>query len=66
MKRGFVKPVAPRPPSAVQIVELIEVEFTLGTGVDESDPCRRVVQYWSKDGVLLATLDDWAKQQETV
>ena len=39
-----------------KLVEVIETEIVRGKGID-TDPCRAVVQYWSKDGELLAERD---------
>lgn len=39
-----------------KIIEVIETDVCRGEGTD-LDPCRRVKQYWSKDGELLAEKD---------
>lgn len=43
-------------------VELLQVIRTTllrnGSGKTSDDPVRRVIQYWSLDGELLATVDD--------
>lgn len=44
----------------VEIIEVIRVSLTAGTGVDENDPLRPAFQYWSKDGELLAQSDPYA------
>lgn len=44
------------PPTARRI-EVIEVTFNRGTGVDETSPVRRVVAYYDMDGKLLAEAD---------
>lgn len=36
---------------------------TNGKGV-EGDPIRRVIQYWTLDGELLAEVDEWEDQQK--
>ena len=41
---------------AARLIEVIEVEEKRGKGT-KSDPTRIVLQYWSKDGVLLAEND---------
>ncbi len=41
---------------AVQLIEVIRTELEMrGNGKD--DPIRIIVQYWSKDGTLLAEVD---------
>lgn len=44
-------------PLMVRLVEVIEVQADVGAGTSE-DPRRRVTQYWSKEGALLADTDD--------
>ncbi|MET3513026.1 hypothetical protein ABIC63_000791 [Pseudacidovorax sp. 1753] len=44
-------------PLSVRLVEVIEVQAEVGAGTAD-DPFRRVTQYWSKEGVLLADTDD--------
>lgn len=44
----------------VEIIEVIRVSITAGTGADESDVLRPAFQYWSKDGELLAQVDPYA------
>jgi hypothetical protein len=41
----------------VEVMEVIRVLITAGTGKDESDPLRPAYQYWSKEGELLAESD---------
>ena len=41
---------------SAQIVEVIEVKTVKGKGTDK-DPMRIIVEYWSKDGQLLAVND---------
>lgn len=49
------KTVEPETTRSAKIVEVIETVSTRGNGVDT--PVREVVQYWSKEGVLLAEQD---------
>jgi len=49
--------------SSVEIIEVIRVSITAGTGVDETDVLRPAFQYWSKDGELLAETDQYAKKE---
>lgn len=44
----------------VEIIEVIRVSLTAGTGVDESEALRPAFQYWSKEGELLAEVDEYA------
>lgn len=46
-----------------KLIQVIEAEETRGRGV-ESDPVRRVKQYWSTDGELLAEVDPWKECNE--
>lgn len=46
----------------VQVIEVLRVLITAGTGKDESDPLRPAIQYWSKDGSLLAESDPHCPQ----
>jgi hypothetical protein len=46
--------------NSVAIIEVIRVEITAGTGVDETDVLRPAFQYWSKNGELLAQTDKYA------
>jgi hypothetical protein len=50
------KPIEPDTPKKVSLVEVIEVVSFRGNGVDSV--YRPVVQYYSKDGKLLAERDD--------
>jgi len=52
----------PRLPHSAKVISVIETEADIGMGVDD-DPCRRVKQYWSLEGKLLATCDKWAQEQ---
>lgn len=40
-------------PQQVKLVEVIQVITSRGAGTKE-DPVRKLVQYWSKQGILLA------------
>ncbi|HEY3544737.1 MAG TPA: hypothetical protein VGK17_01440 [Propionicimonas sp.] len=42
---------------AVRMVEVIEVRFLRGSGVDESDPVREVLCLYDRDGTLIAERD---------
>ncbi|WP_295542293.1 hypothetical protein [uncultured Pseudacidovorax sp.] len=44
-------------PLSVRLLEVIEVQAEVGAGTADN-PFRRVTQYWSKEGVLLADTDD--------
>ncbi len=39
-----------------RVIEVIETDICRGKGTKE-DRCRRVMQYWSRDGELLAERD---------
>lgn len=54
MIKGVVDPVR-----KVEIIEVIRVDTVCGSGSDEDkdDPIRQLIQYWSKDGELLAQWD---------
>lgn len=48
-------------PFNARLIQVIETRLTVrGSGKSEEDPIRRVVQYWSVDGELLAERDDGA------
>ena len=42
--------------------EFIIVENSRGKGIDKSDPCRAVIQIWTKDGTLVAESDPCAPE----
>lgn len=45
-----------------RLIQVIETTLTTrGEGVD-GDPIRRVTQYWSTDGRLLAEVDTWSHE----
>ena len=47
-----------------QVMKVIRTNLsTNGKGV-EGDPIRRVIQYWTLDGELLAEVDEWEDQQK--
>jgi hypothetical protein len=39
------------------VVQAIRIEFPRGTGKDNTDPVRMVVQHWTMDGVLIGEDD---------
>ena len=41
------------PPQQVKLVEVIQVITSRGAGTKD-DPVRKIIQYWSKQGTLLA------------
>ena len=41
---------------SVEVVSLICVTSVVGTGID-SDPTRRIVEYWTMEGQLVVLLD---------
>lgn len=45
-----------------KLMQVIHILTRRGTGV-ENDPSRRVEQYWSVDGVLLAEHDEWFEER---
>jgi hypothetical protein len=47
------------PINKCQLVEVIEVTSIVGEGDVEGTPCREVVEYYSKDGILLARYDHY-------
>ena len=47
----------------VEIIEVIRVMITAGTGLTSDDPLRPAFQYWSKDGELLAQADPHSPQE---
>ncbi len=49
------------PDKQVELIEVIRTTLTRhGNGKSNDSPIRRVIQYWSLDGELLATVDDLA------
>lgn len=42
----------------IKVIPIIEAKIVTGSGKEE-DPVRQVTQYWSLDGKLLFTFDDW-------
>ena len=48
--------------SKARLIQVIETDFeTRGAGTSD-DPVRRIVQYWTVDGKLLAERDEWAEK----
>lgn len=45
------------------VAELILSEVSRGEGRDRSDPCRRVIQVYEKDGRFVAENDSWLDVQ---
>ena len=45
--------------NAVEIIEVIRVSITAGTGKDASDVLRPAFQYWSLKGEMLAEVDEY-------
>jgi hypothetical protein len=48
----------------VKVVEVIEVDFIRGEGINDRDPVRRVMAWYDMNGVLLGEHDDWADEQK--
>jgi hypothetical protein len=44
---------------SAKIIEVIQTVSNRGRGV-EGDPVREVIQYWTKEGVLLFEKDNWS------
>lgn len=53
----------PRGTDSARIVEVIETRSIMGKGT-EDDICRVVVQYWHKNGELIATIDPINKERK--
>ena len=51
----------PRGTDSARIVEVIETRSLMGEWT-ESDPYRAVIQYWHKNGDLIATIDPLRKE----
>ena len=51
----------PRGTDSARIVEVIETRSLMGEGTPY-DPCRAVIQYWHKNGELIATIDSMRKE----
>lgn len=51
------KPVEPETTREAKVIEVIETVSIRGNGVDTV--LREVIQYWSKDGILLAENDPY-------
>lgn len=52
----------PRGTDAAQVIQVVKTEALIGRGIDSTDPCRLVIQYWSLDGALLASNDSWSPE----
>jgi hypothetical protein len=48
-----------------RLIEVIETDLQRRGRGSEGDPHRRVVQYWSKDGRLLAEQDPWTSPERS-
>ena len=48
----------------VKKIKVIETQTLVGDGTKD-DPCRIIVQFWSKNGELLAQRDDWKEKTNT-
>lgn len=55
--------VRPRACDAARVEQVIVTESIRGGGMDDSDLVRRVTQYWSFDGTLLAESDPATRAQ---
>lgn len=53
----------PRGTDSARIVEVIETRSLMGEGTPH-DPCRTVIQYWHKNGELIATIDPMKSREE--
>ena len=53
----MLKGARPRGTDNARVISVIETRSLRGTGMDENDLCREVIQYWSLDGKLLAEND---------
>jgi len=51
--------------TGVEIIEVIRVSLTLGDGKDMSTLLRPGFQYWSKEGELLANVDEHQPQEQS-
>lgn len=54
----------PRGTDNARVIQVIETRSLRGTGKDEKDMCREVIQYWDFDGNLLAENDPCTKEKE--
>jgi len=46
----------------VSLIQVVRVDSTVGEGVGDN-PYRRIIQYWSTEGELLATMDQWLEEE---
>lgn len=54
----------PRGTDGARVIQVIETKALKGTGIDESDMCREVKQYWDFEGHLLAESDPCAMENK--
>lgn len=47
----------PRGTDQARVIQVIETKGLVGSGLDITDPCRIVTQYWDFEGNLLAVSD---------
>lgn len=58
MKPGFHLQECGRGSSDVEVITVVRTRLERrGSGKDEADPVRRLTQYWTPEGELLATVD---------
>jgi hypothetical protein len=57
-------PIEPETTRSAKVIEVIETFSVRGNGVDSV--FREVIQYWSKDGKLLAENDPCSKQKDFI
>ena len=50
--------IEPKGLKKVKIIQVIETTSVIGNGT-EQNPVRRIMQYWSLKGALLAECDEW-------
>ncbi len=51
--------------SEAKVIKVIRVISCVGKGDSPDDPCRQLIEYFSKDGELLATKDEWKERALT-
>lgn len=54
----------PRGTDSAKVIQVIETIALRGSGSSQEDPVRRVKQYWSLDGEMLAEKDMLIKENE--
>ena len=58
------EPLRDVPFNCCRVIKVIETTLGhAGKGI-ETEPHRRLRQYWTLDGILLATVDEWKDRQE--